>query len=78
MQAFSLPSPNIGGQGHHLRRIAAKAISYIETSTPSYTGGVGVAGRHPSADELEAFFLACAAAVTPFKMATPVTDETGT
>lgn len=78
MQEFTLPSPNIGGKGHHLRRIAAQAISYIETSAPAYTGAVGVAGKHPSADELEAFFLACAAAVTPFKLTAPVTNETGT
>jgi hypothetical protein len=74
----SLPSPNIGGKGHHLRRIAAQAISYIEMNAPNYTGAVGVAGRHPSADELKAFFDACSTAVAPFVMGTPVTGETGT
>lgn len=77
MLETSLPSPNVGAKGHHLRRIAARVISDMEISAPNYTGAVGVAGKHPSADELEAFFLACAAAVTPLKMTTPVTGETG-
>jgi hypothetical protein len=74
MQEFDLPSPNIGGQGHHLRRVAAKAISYIEINAAAYTGAVGVAGRHPSADELHTFFTACATAVAALRMSAPVVD----
>lgn len=77
MQEFTLPSPGIGGKGHHLRRIAAQAISYIEVNAPAYTGGAGLTGKHPAADELEAFFLACAAAVTPFKQTSPTTEPGG-
>jgi hypothetical protein len=71
----SLPYPNIGGKGHHLRRIAAQAISYIEINAANYTGAVGVAGRHPAADELKAFFDACSAAVTAYVQSAPVTGE---
>lgn len=74
----ALPYPNIGAQGNDLRRAAMKAISYIEINAAAYTGAVGVAGRHPSADELKAFFDACSTAVTPFVQSAPTTGETGT
>ncbi|WCD56182.1 hypothetical protein [Caulobacter phage KSC] len=61
MQEASLPAPGIGGQSHHLRRIAAKAISYIECNAPNYVGT-----KHPSAKDLYDFFTACATAVNPF------------
>lgn len=61
MQEFSLPSPGIGGKSHHLRRIAAQAISYIESNAPNYDGAI-----HPSAKDLYDFFTACAVAVSPY------------
>lgn len=51
----NLPSPSIGGKGHHLRRIAANAISQMEVSAPNYTGGA-----HPNQYLLANFFLAAA------------------
>lgn len=54
MREFDLPSPSIGGKGHHLRRIAATAISYIQVQA------VARGGTHPSASKLRAFFSACA------------------
>lgn len=78
MLVTDLPSPNVGGIGLELRRLTAQVISRMQISAANYTGAVGVAGRHPSADELEAFFLAAAAAVTPLKQSAPVTGETGT
>jgi len=57
MREASLPSPNIGPCGFHLRRVAAKAISQLEVVAPRYAGG-----KHPSATELKAFFDACSAA----------------
>lgn len=61
MREASLPSPDIGGNGFHLRRVAAKAISSVETVAPRYPDG-----KHPKAGALRAFFLACAAAIEPF------------
>lgn len=55
MRDFDLPSPNIGAKGHHLRRIAAAAISYIQVTASNHAGGL-----HPSASALRAFFSACA------------------
>jgi uncharacterized protein YjdB len=49
-----LTSPGIGAKGHHLRRIAANAISQLEVAG-SYYGN----GRHPDATALEAFFQEC-------------------
>jgi hypothetical protein len=60
MREFDLPSPNIGGSGHHLRRIAAKAISYIQVNAPAY------GGTHPNATTLRAFFSHCADALIPY------------
>ena len=68
----SLPSPNIGAKGHALRRACARVISDMEISAPNYT-----LDKHPSADELKAFFDACSAAVAGFVMSSPVTGETG-
>jgi hypothetical protein len=55
MRETALPSPNIGGRGHHLRRVAAQAISQIEVIAPNYPGGL-----HPQATDLRNFFIACA------------------
>lgn len=69
MRETSLPSPDIGGKGHHLRRIAAQAISQLEVVAPNYPGGL-----HPSATTLRAFFSACANACIPMD-ATPATED---
>lgn len=69
MRESSLPSPDIGGKGHHLRRIAAQAISQLEVVAPKYAGG-----KHPSATKLRAFFSACANALIPID-ATPGTED---
>ncbi|ALF01685.1 hypothetical protein CPT_Percy51 [Caulobacter phage Percy] len=61
MQEYSLPSPGIGGKSHHLRRIAANAISYIESNAPNYASG-----KHPSAKDLSDFFTACATAIASY------------
>lgn len=58
MRETDLPSPKIGSTGHHLRRVAAKAISEIQVSAPRYTNR-----EHPNADDLITFFKACAAKV---------------
>lgn len=68
MREFDLPSPNIGGKGHHLRRIAAQAISYIQVNAPAF------GGTHPHASDLRAFFSACANAVIPYD-ATPAAED---
>lgn len=73
MQEFTLPSPNIGGKGHHLRRIAANAISQLEMSAMDYASGI-----HPGATELAAFFTACATAATETGKTTPVLAFTPT
>ncbi|WP_448500710.1 hypothetical protein [Sphingomonas sp.] len=65
MRETDLPSPNVGARGFHLRRVASQAISQIEVSAPSYTGG-----KHPDASSLRAFFSACADALIPLD-ATP-------
>lgn len=64
MREFDLPSPGIGGMGHHLRRIAAKAISYIQVNAPAH------GGTHPSASALRAFFSGCANALAPYDAST--------
>jgi hypothetical protein len=68
MREFDLPSPNVGGMGHHLRRIAAKAISYIQVNAAAY------GGTHPNASSLRAFFSACADALQPYD-ATPLDEN---
>lgn len=68
MREIDLPSPNIGGKGHHLRRIAAQAISYIQVQAPAR------GGTHPSATTLRAFFSECANALTAFD-ATPLDEN---
>jgi hypothetical protein len=60
MRETDLPSPGVGGKGHHLRRVAANCISQLEVSAPHYAGGV-----HPNATTLAAFFTAAQAALTP-------------
>lgn len=55
MRESDLPSPGIGGKGHHLRRIAAQAISQLEISAPAY------GGSSPASVALSAFFAACKA-----------------
>jgi len=64
MRDINLPSPGIGGTGHHLRRVAAKAISYIQVNQR-------IDGTHPSATDLRKFFQACADELTTFD-ATPL------
>lgn len=61
MREATLPSPDVGSNGFHLRRVAAKAISAVEVVGPKYPDG-----KHPKATPLRAFFLACAAALEPF------------
>lgn len=61
MREATLPSPDIGAVGFHLRRVAAKAISAIQIVGPKYPDG-----KHPKAGALRAFFLACAASLETF------------
>lgn len=68
MREFDLPSPNIGGKGHHLRRVAALAISYIQVNAAAF------GGTHPNATNLRAFFSACADALIPYD-ATPASEN---
>lgn len=69
MRESSLPSPGIGPNGYHLRRVAAKAISDIQRIAPKYAGG-----KHPNATKLRAFFSACANAMTAYDV-TPATED---
>lgn len=69
MREKSLPSPGIGSCGYHLRRVAAKAISQIETAARHYAGG-----KHPEATQLRAFFSACADSLIPLD-ATPAVEN---
>ena len=66
MRDFDLPSPGIGPTGHHLRRVAAKAISYIQVNKRAD-------GTHPTASQLRAFFAAAADSLTDFD-ATPLNE----
>lgn len=66
MRDFDLPSPAIGATGHHLRRVAAKAISYIQVNQRPD-------GTHPLASGLRSFFAACADALEPYD-ATPLVE----
>lgn len=50
----SLPSPDTGANGYHLRRVAVKAIQSLDMVAPSYP-----LGSHPGAAKLAAFFDAC-------------------
>lgn len=59
MRESDLPSPSIGGKGHHLRRISANAIGQIEIAATGYSNG-----RHPQAQKLKDYFDACSAALT--------------
>lgn len=59
MQETDLPYPGVINSGLALRRECVKAISGIQTS-------VGPAGKHAEADNLKAFFQACADFLTPF------------
>jgi len=68
MREASLPSPGIGAIGFHLRRVAAKAISYIQVNAQAY------GGTHPQATTLRAFFSACANELQPFD-ATPADED---
>jgi hypothetical protein len=67
MQEASLPSPDTGANGYHLRRISAKAISALEVVAMSYP-----AGAHPGAQKLADFFTACAVAAATIGKAIPV------
>jgi len=73
MRESDLPSPSIGGKGHHLRRISANAISQIEIGATAYTNG-----RHPQAQKLKDYFDACSAAVAGFVPVAPVVAFTPT
>lgn len=70
MREFDLPSPSIGGKGHHLRRIAAAAISYIQVNAPAH------GGTHPMAGKLRKFFSACADALAVYDP-TPANENDG-
>lgn len=67
MQDYELPSPDIGGKGFHLRRIAANAITQNEISALNYTGGV-----HPSRTVFAKFFASCLDAVLGSNYITPM------
>lgn len=67
----SLPSPNVGARGYHLRRIAAAVISQLEVTAISYPNGVS-----PSAAEVKAFFDACSAAAATTGKAIPAMTVT--
>lgn len=71
MQDHDLPSPDIGGKGFHLRRVAAQAISQQEISAVSYGGG-----QHPSAQTLAKFFAACSDAAYADGLITPILGAT--
>lgn len=64
MREATLPSPNIGPRGYHLRRIAAQAISQLEVVAARYADG-----KHPDAGALADFFAACKAAADALKPA---------
>lgn len=66
MREETLPSPDIGGKGYHLRRIAANAISQLEIAASAYGNG-----RHPAGIPLAAFFTACATAATALAAVAP-------
>lgn len=66
MRETDLPSAKIGGKGHHLRRIAANAISQLEISALGYADGI-----HPQGQELSAFFDACADGAIADGLTTP-------
>lgn len=75
MQEATLPSPDTGSNGYHLRRVAVKNISQLEIVATSYPGN-----SHPGAVKLADFFDACAAAarevgkITPTLTLTPATS----
>lgn len=54
MNEASLPSPDTGANGYHLRRVACKAIQGLDMIAPRYPNG-----SHPGAAKLAAFFDAC-------------------
>lgn len=68
MRDIDLPSPAIGGKGHHLRRICAQAISQLQIAAPGY------GGTHPQATYLRAFFSACANSLIPLDT-TPAQED---
>ena len=70
MKESTLPSPNIGSTGFHLRRVAAKAISEIQT-TCARSGE----STHPNASTLRAFFSTCANALVDYDE-TPGDEDT--
>lgn len=57
MRDTDLPSPNMGSEGFHLRRLVAKVVNSMSVVAPNY------AYAHPSKTELIAFFTATIAAV---------------
>lgn len=50
----SLPSPDTGSRGYHLRRVAVNTINSLDVISKSYPNGA-----HPGAAKLAAFFDAC-------------------
>lgn len=66
MREETLPSPNIGSRGYHLRRVAAQAISQVEVAAGYYPNG-----KHPDAKALSDFFAACKAAADALVPAAP-------
>lgn len=71
MRETTLPSPGIGGTGHHLRRVSAKAISYIQVNQRSD-------GTHPSATDLRKFFQACADSLSTYDATPAVNNDAST
>lgn len=54
MLEASLPSPDTGANGYHLRRVAVRAINALDMIAVNYP-----LGAHPGAAKLAAFFDAC-------------------
>jgi hypothetical protein len=50
----TLPSPDTGSKGYHLRRVAVNVINQLDMVASSYP-----LGQHPGAAKLAAFFDAC-------------------
>ncbi len=65
MRESDLPSPMIGGKGHHLRRITAQSISSLQVNAAAY------GGKHPAAVTLAAFLTASLGAVNALMPVAP-------
>jgi hypothetical protein len=73
MRETDLPSPDIGGKGHILRRLVSNAINSLAVSAPHYT-----TGAHPKAASLAAFLTAAAVKAAYQGLINPVLSFTPT